>query len=162
MTAFNDSFRAEVTRIVRKEFKDELSGLRKGNATLRAEIANMKKAGKALSGQVQNLEKRMESMMKSLSSAQPEGSKSSSDRRNTKFDHEALLAKRHALGFTQVDMALLIGVSNISLYKWESGSVVPRNAQLARVSEVMRLGVRAAKAQLAAAKQEASSPRTTE
>ena len=80
---------------------------------------------------------------KSLSPVEP------AKARTGTFSHETLIAKREALGFTQKQMAALIGVSSLSVYKWESGRVTPRAAQLERLQAVLKMGVREARAQLA-------------
>ncbi len=54
-----------------------------------------------------------------------------------------------AVGLTQKEMAKLLGVSVVSIYKWETGDVTPRAAQLDRVREVLKMGVRAARRQIA-------------
>jgi transcriptional regulator with XRE-family HTH domain len=50
---------------------------------------------------------------------------------------------------TQKEMARLLGVSVVSVYKWETGEVTPRAAQLERVHKVLKMGVRAARKQIA-------------
>ena len=51
-------------------------------------------------------------------------------------------------------MAALIGASSLSVYKWETGKVTPRAAQLERLQAVLKMGVREARAQLANASAE--------
>ena len=60
------------------------------------------------------------------------------------FDAQVLIEKRAALGITQKQMAQLLGASSLSLYKWETGHVHPRAAQLERIAEVLKLGKRKA------------------
>ena len=52
------------------------------------------------------------------------------------------------MGFTQVQMAQLLGVSAFSIYKWETGKAQPRMAQLQKIASIIKLGKRAALAQL--------------
>ena len=54
-----------------------------------------------------------------------------------------------ALWMTQAQMARLIGASALSVYKWESGKVQPRAAQLERILALRKLGKREAAARLA-------------
>src|SRR3989344_5614539 len=68
--------------------------------------------------------------------------------RQIQFDAQVLIDKRAALGITQKQMAQLLGASSISVYKWETGHVHPRAAQLERISEVLKLGKRKALALL--------------
>jgi len=41
-----------------------------------------------------------------------------------------------------------LGASSLSVYKWETGHVHPRAAQLERIAEVLKLGKRKAQALL--------------
>jgi DNA-binding transcriptional regulator YiaG len=66
------------------------------------------------------------------------------------FTAEAFAAQRAALGITQAQMAQLLGASPLSVYKWESGKVQPRAAQLERILGMRKLGKREAAARLAA------------
>jgi DNA-binding transcriptional regulator YiaG len=158
MTAFSDAFRSEVLRMARKEIKAELGHLRKTVTAQRSEIAALKRDFKALTTQLRALAK---SEGKAKTSATrphhaqgPSESAGSTDGqarggRKFTFNHEALIAKRHALHLTQKEMARLLGVSIVSVYKWETGEVMPRAVQLERVREVLKMGVRAARKEIA-------------
>ena len=50
---------------------------------------------------------------------------------------------------SQKEMAQLLDVSPLSVYKWETGKVTPRAAQLQRVREVLKMGVREARKKIA-------------
>lgn len=142
MTAFSESFRAEVARIARKEVKEDVASLRKAVNTFRSDIAALKREKKALETQVRSLVKVIE---KSLSQAPVNLTEARKPNENA-FNHEVLIAKRKALGFTKKQMAALIGVSPLSVYKWETGKVAPRAAQLERLQSVLKMGVREARA----------------
>ena len=169
MTTFSDAFRSEVLRMARKEIKGELGTLRKTVTAQRSEIAALKRDLKALTTQVHALAKAQEKaativerqqaalgQSKALSDSQQatsgalesEGGKVRGGRQFS-FSHEALIAKRHALHMTQKELDRLLGVSMVSVYKWETGEVTPRAAQLDRVREVLKMGVRAARKQIA-------------
>lgn len=170
MTAFSDAFRSEVMRMARKEIKGELVTLRKTVTAQRSEVAALKRDLKSLATQVRILTKAQEKAeataerqqaaqgrSKALSDSHPKqaaeaegaaGGKGRGGRKFT-FSHEALIAKRHALHLTQKEMARLLGVSVVSVYKWETGEVMPRVAQLERVREVLKMGVRAARKEIA-------------
>lgn len=49
---------------------------------------------------------------------------------------------RAKLGLTQAQMATLLGVSSLSVYKWESGQVEPREKQKAKVLALRGVGKR--------------------
>ncbi|MFW7348348.1 MAG: helix-turn-helix domain-containing protein [Pigmentiphaga sp.] len=159
MTAFSESFRLEVARIARKESKGELTTLRKTATGQRGEIAALKRDVKELTGQVRSLTKALQKAVvvaerspvpqqqeHSLAGEQEPGKRKG---RAFVFSHEVLIAKRQAFHMTQKEMAQLLGVSPLSVYKWESGQVTPRQAQLVRVREVLKMGVREARRQIA-------------
>ncbi|WP_245901619.1 helix-turn-helix domain-containing protein [Simplicispira suum] len=66
------------------------------------------------------------------------------------FRHEVLLAKRAALGMTQTEMGVLLTASPLSVYRWETGKAKPREAQLKRIRQVLKMGVREARKCVAA------------
>ena len=45
-------------------------------------------------------------------------------------------------------MAALIGASSAAVYRWETGEVAPRSAQIDRIRAALKLGKRAARAML--------------
>ncbi|HQQ68791.1 MAG TPA: helix-turn-helix transcriptional regulator [Alicycliphilus sp.] len=157
--------------MARKEIKGELGQLRKSVVTQRSEIAALKRDIKVLTTQVRGLSKEQEraaaagrQQTASQNSKSPPKQQRQHDQglkategagrkertgRAFVFNHEALIAKRQALGLTQKEMAKLLGISVVSIYKWETDKVTPRAAQLERVREVLKLGVRAARKQIA-------------
>ena len=151
MTAFSESFRSEVARIARKEIKDDVASLRKAVMAYRSEIAALKRDNKTQAAQIRSMAKAIEKLL-SGSEAKAPKPRPPAETANTAtvtFSHETLIAKREALGFTQKQMAALIGASSLSVYKWETGKVTPRAAQLERLQAVLKMGVREARAQLA-------------
>jgi DNA-binding transcriptional regulator YiaG len=156
MTAFSESFRSEVARIARKDNKKEMASLRKAVVTQRGDVAALKRDVKELTDQVRSLAKALERAM-AIAERQPQqqvegASEQATGKRRKRafvFSHEALTAKRKAFGMTQKEMARLLGVSTLSVYKWEKGQVTPREAQLVRVREVLKMGVREARKQIA-------------
>ncbi len=157
MTAFSESFRSEVARIARKDNKKEMASLRKAAMSQRGDIAALKRDVKELTSQVHSLAKALEKSMATAERQAPQqqGEDASGQRPGKRrgrafvFSHESLAAKRQAFGMTQKEMATLLGVSSLSVYKWETGKVTPREAQLVRVREVLKMGVREARKQTA-------------
>lgn len=146
MTTFAASLRKEVARIARKELREEFSALRKSSTTYRSEIAELKRKIKAL-----------ESHIKSIGRATPKRDvaprevpsvRRAKPGRKVTFGPAELLALRQKLGFTQAQMGTLVGASSLSIYKWESGQVTPRAAQLEKLLAVRKIGKREAKARL--------------
>lgn len=159
MTAFSESFRSEVARIARKDNKAEMTSLRKTVTNQRGDIAALKRDVKELTGQVRSLAKALERAVATAERQQQQQQQQAEDAseqgtgkrrgRAFVFSHEALVAKRQTFHMTQKEMARLLGVSSLSVYKWETGQVTPREAQLVRVREVLKLGVREARKQIA-------------
>ncbi len=148
MTAFSDVFRAEVVRIARKEIKGELRALRKTVTAQRSEIAALKRDVKGLVSQVRALHK-VAARQASAGEATAQDTEAPARRkRRFQFKAEALSAKREHLGISQQAMAALLEASALSVYKWESGKVTPRAAQLERIQAVLKMGKRDARAKL--------------
>lgn len=146
MPNFNIALKNEIARVARKELRDELATLRKSSATLRADVSNLRKQVKALDVTLRTLGR---SIAKPPKPAQPDAAPAREDRKVAGvFNPESLLAKRHELGLTQVQMAKLLGVSSLTQYKWESGQAVPRASKLPGILTVLALGKRAALAKL--------------
>ncbi|MFZ4288151.1 helix-turn-helix domain-containing protein [Variovorax sp. HJSM1_2] len=147
MTNFTSAFRSEILRVARKELKTELATLRKTVSTQRSDIAALKRDVKNLTSQVKSLQK---SVGRRVPAEKPESEVEVLPRggRQFKFDAAALLAKRKQLGISQQAVATLVQASALSVYKWESGKVQPRAAQLVRIQALLKMGKRSALAQL--------------
>jgi len=143
MTSFNIALKSEIARVARKELKMELTALRKANASHRSEIAVLKRGLKSLRSQVSLNERAIRKVMPEV---QPEPKKSSA--RPASFNAKAFAAKRAKLGLSQSEMAQLLEASALSVYKWESGKVQPRAAQLGRILAIQKMGKREATARL--------------
>ncbi len=146
MTTFAVSLKKEIARVARKELREEITSLRKGSASYRSEIAELKRKLKSLESQVKALSRvvpRAEvvpKLSKAVARAKPG--------RKVLFGSGDLLALRQHLGFTQAQMGKLIGASSLSIYKWESGQVIPRAAQLEKILAVRKIGKREALARI--------------
>ena len=147
MNTFSNAFRAEVVRMARKELKPELQGMRKTITSHRSEIAALKREVKALTSQLKATQRQVKVVDEPKTKTGIEDSALRKPRQ-IHFNAQALVEKRAALGLTQKEMAQLLGASALSVYKWESGQVHPRAAQLERIAEVLKLGKRKALALL--------------
>lgn len=76
---------------------------------------------------------------------------SSEEGSSLRFSPKRLAANRLRLGLSAAKFAQLLGVSALSVYKWESGKTRPRASQIARIAEVRGLGKREAMTRLEAA-----------
>ena len=144
MTSLNIALKSEIARVARKELKEELTALRRTTASHRAEIAALKRDLKSL----RSLVKLNERSIRKVMPAQQPKSKANSARPQS-FNAKAFAAKRAKLGLSQSEMAQLLEASALSVYKWESGKVQPRAAQLGRILAIREIGRREATARLA-------------
>lgn len=155
MTTFADSLKKEIARVARKELREEIATLRKISATQRSEIVALKKQLKSVQTQVNKLGKvkgKSEAIRavpradQSSTSLQTKGKPG----RKVIFTAERLKAQRTRLGFTQEQMAKLLEVSSLSIWKWESGGAVPRASRVQQILQRLALGKREAQNQIGA------------
>jgi len=146
MNTLIKSLKSEIARVARKELKDALASLRKTSSAHRAEIAALKRELKTVRTQVRANER-------SAKSLAPSDTPASEPKQAGKlrFSAQALAAQRAKLGLSQAQMAQLLNASALSVYKWESGKVQPRAAQLERIVAIRKIGKREAAARLAQA-----------
>ncbi|BEU98662.1 helix-turn-helix domain-containing protein (plasmid) [Acidovorax sp. DW039] len=147
MNTFSNAFRAEVIRMARKELKPELQSLRKIITSHRSEIAALKREVKALASQLKSAH-RVVSKAGATKAPAPVEADQPKQAAGGDFSAQAFADKRSELGITQKQMAQLVGASWLSVYKWESGKVHPRAAQMDRISKVLKLSKRKALALL--------------
>jgi DNA-binding transcriptional regulator YiaG len=131
--------KSEIARIARKELKGELEALKKASAAHRREIAALKR-------RMQELERGA----KRSAPAKPLRPKSSesADGKQLRFSATRFASQRKKLGLSAADFGRLLGVSALSVYKWEKGEVRPRRAQLEAIAAARGLGKREATARL--------------
>ncbi len=144
MNALTNALKSEIARVARKELKDELLVLRKAVTAHRSEIAALKREVKALRSKLKANEK----VVRSVAPRKPD--EEGQPGRRLRFSAASFARQRARLGLSQAQMAQLLGASTLSVYKWETGKVQPRAAQLQRIAAIRPLGKREAAAQLAA------------
>ncbi len=152
MTTFADSLKKEIARVARKELRDEIGALRKVSLQQRSDIAALKKQVKALQTQVNQLGRaRPEPVRSAPPAASVAGAVAPRGKpgRKVVFTAERLKTQRARLGFTQEQMARLLGVSSLSIWKWESGGAMPRASRVPKVLRLLALGKREALALVA-------------
>lgn len=130
--------KAEITRLARKELRVNTDSLKKAAATHRTEIAALKR-------RVVALERQAKRTAKVVSRDEPELIESDTQHR---FSAKGLASHRKRLGLSAADYAALLGVSALSVYKWEGGEVRPRASYLPAIAAVRALGKREATARL--------------
>jgi DNA-binding transcriptional regulator YiaG len=144
-------FKAEITRLARKEVRESSDGLKKTVAAQRTEIASLKRRLLELEGVVKKLAKGS-----SAAAARPATpvSRESGESNGTglRFRAKGMAANRRRLGLSAADFGLLVGATGQSVYAWESGKAKPRPEALAAIASLRGIGKLKAEARLAAAK----------
>ena len=133
--------------MARKELRDEIGALRKVSLQQRSDIAALKKQIKALQTQVNQLGRTRPAPARSTSmvaNAEIAGALRGKPGRKVLFTAERLKTQRARLGFTQEQMAKLLGVSSLSIWKWESGGAVPRASRVPKILQLLSLDKREA------------------
>lgn len=135
--------RAEISRGARKEVRTATADLKKTVATYRSEIAALKR-------RLQAAEQEVRRFSKSSARAMPAATQSNVRAPVTKstkslpFSASALAAQRQRLELSAKDFGRLLGVSALTIYKWEKKKSVPRAKHLPAIAAVRSLGKRAA------------------
>lgn len=147
MTTFADSLKKEIARVARKELREEIGAVRKASLVQRSEIAALKKQVKDMQSQLNRLGKmRAEPARAVPTTASAAGVVAPRGKpgRKVLFTAERLKTQRTRLGLTQEQMARLLGVSSLSIWKWESGGAVPRASRVPKILQLLALGKREA------------------
>jgi DNA-binding transcriptional regulator YiaG len=129
------ALKAEIARIARKEMRADIEPLRKASALHRSAIAALKR-------EIAGLQKQIKRHSKSKPAAS--GSDAAQDGTQIRFSAGRLKNHRAKLGLSAKDYGALIGVSSLTIYKWEGGNTRPRAGQLPAIAAVRKLGKRQA------------------
>ena len=141
MTNIAVHLKNEISRVARKEFREETVVLKKAASAARSEIASLKRRIAALEAAIKLLTK--------AQSKSPQVEAEGASPRGLRFKASGFVALRKKLDLSAAEMAKLIGVSAHSVYHWEAGKSRPRASQLAAIAEVRKLGKKSAAARLA-------------
>lgn len=137
MGNFAVELKAEISRLAKKEIKREMASLKKASAQYRADIAALKRRNAELERTLSRLGKQAVRGAKAVAAEPAEGD-------NLRWRPAGFAKLREKLGLSAADLGKLIGVSALSVYKWEKGQVKPRAAQLAAIAAVRHIGKREA------------------
>lgn len=139
MSNISTILKGEIARVARKEIRGETDSLKKASSQYRSNIALLKRQVAALERQLKQLSKGVKRQAPPV--AEPDDGK-------IRYSAKRLAAHRANLGLSAKDYGALIGVSALSIYKWEGGNVRPREKQLQAIAAVRGLGKREAAARL--------------
>jgi DNA-binding transcriptional regulator YiaG len=144
-------FKAEITRLARKESRENTDGLKKAVAAQRAEIASLKRRLQAVEASVKRLAKGAGADPARPRAAAPEQG-AEADGSGLRFRAQGMAANRKRLGLSAADFGLLVGATGQSIYAWEAGKAKPRPQALAAIAALRGIGKREVDARLAALK----------
>lgn len=134
--------KSEIARVARKEVRAETQALKKSNAQYRAQIAQLRR-------RLDALERQLKVVGKATSRTAPASAKGDGDGPTRRFSAKRFAAQRQRLGLSAAALAKILGVSQLSVYKWESGKARPRARQLEGIAALRSMGKREAAARLA-------------
>ncbi|ROZ72508.1 DNA-binding transcriptional regulator [Ramlibacter sp. WS9] len=126
--------KSEISRVARKEVRGETQALKKSVSQYRSQIADLKRRMQALEQQV----KRLGKVASKAAPAQAEEEGAG----NLRFSAKGLAAQRRRLGLSAASVAKLLGVSTLSVYKWEGGKTRPRAKQIEAIATLRGMGKR--------------------
>ncbi len=132
----------EITRLARKQVRQETGVTRKAAADHRRQIASLKRTVGALQRRLAFLEKREKDRLANVRQ------ESQANGRQARFSAVWLKRHREKLGISAADYAKLVGVSALSIYNWESGKAKPRAKQVEALSAIRGIGKREAERRL--------------
>ena len=135
--------KSEVSRVARKEVRGETQALKKSISQYRTQLAALRRRMQALEQQIKRLEKG--------GGRAPQAQAESEKGGHLRFSAKGLATHRRRLGLSAASLARLLGVSALSIYKWESGKVRPRAKQIEAIAALRGMGKREAAERLEAA-----------
>jgi DNA-binding transcriptional regulator YiaG len=134
------ALKEEITRLVRKELRQETESLKHAASKHRSEIAALKR-------RVSDLEK---SLARASKAPRTAPALAGDDSKAVRFSAPGLRKLRDRLDLSAHQLGLLLEVSPQSIYNWESGTIRPRPEQVRAIASVRALGKREIAARLSA------------
>jgi len=141
--------KAEITRLARKELREESDGLKRALALQRKEIAALKGRLLALEKLVQRLGKPAKLLPAKTRAVAPESAGDADAAEGLRFRAAGMASNRKRLGLSAADFALLVGTTGQSVYSWEAGKSKPRADALRAIAALRHIGKREVEARLA-------------
>ena len=132
--------KSEIARVSRKEIRAEVSSLQRTVSGYRSQIAAMRR-------QIDSLEKALKRAGKTTPKRDAEIADEGPSAVH-RFSAKGFASHRQRLGLSAAAMAKLLGVSSLSVYKWESGKTKPRAKQIEAIASIRNMGRREALAKL--------------
>lgn len=130
------ALKAEITRLARKEIRQQVGPLKQAVAEQRRAIAELRR-------QVADLQ-RSQGFLKKQEKKRLEKAPKAEAAEGVRFSPKWVAADRKRLGLSAKDYAALVGVSMLTIYNWEKGKSKPQAKALAAWAEVRGIGKREA------------------
>lgn len=131
--------KSEIARLARKELRVETESLKRAVSAYRSEIAALKRRMAVLERHAKRTAKGSISQIAREPSEQDV---------RFRFSPKGFAKHRQRLGLSAADYGALLGVSALSVYKWEAGQARPRDRYLPAIATVRKLGKRESLARL--------------
>ncbi len=141
--------KAEITRLARKELREESESLKRTAALQRKEITNLKGRLQALERTVQRLSKAPQPAKAEPRAIGVKGGVEDDASEGLRFRAAGMASNRKRLGLSAADFALLVGTTGQSIYAWEAGKSKPRADALKAIASLRHIGKREVEARLA-------------
>ncbi len=145
MTNIAAALKGEISRVARKEVRDDIASIRKVLSGYRSEIAALKR-------RIQSLEQHSRKLSKGARNPEPAADEETGAI-GKRFSAKGLISQRKRLGLSAGDCALLVGAAPQSVYNWEAGKARPRAQHLASLAAMRTMGKKEVAAKLEALKQ---------
>jgi DNA-binding transcriptional regulator YiaG len=141
------ALKEEIRRLARKEVKTQTEKTKRAVGQYRRDIAQLKR--------LIDEQKKKISLLAGAS-RDPSGEESQDDDslKGVRFSARSVRAQRQRLGLSADAYGKLVGVSALTVYKWEQGKARPRRAQLEALVAVRGIKKREAAVKLSATKKE--------
>jgi DNA-binding transcriptional regulator YiaG len=139
MPNIGNILKQEISRLARREIKQQTTALYKAAAGYRRDIASLKR-------QVAALERTTKAQNKQLKKTTPVVAEPDTALR---FRADGFKTLRKKLDLSAEQIAKLLGVSGQSIYAWETKRSTPRRAQLPAIAALRKMGKREATMRLA-------------
>jgi DNA-binding transcriptional regulator YiaG len=134
------ALKEEITRLARKEARAHVESLKKASNQYRRDIAELKRQVATLMQHATRADK-----VAAKATANPATQAKSA---RVRFVPKGLRSQRARLGLSAAEYGKLAGVTQQSIYNWESGTTRPRAEQIPRLASLRALGIREARAYL--------------
>ncbi|HEX8961634.1 MAG TPA: helix-turn-helix transcriptional regulator [Rhodocyclaceae bacterium] len=143
MPNLTSTLKQEISRLARKELRNETENLKKNSARYRSEIATLKRRIDDLERHIGLSKRAARSATAKVNGAEHEEAEAGQNgSARVRYSARSLAAHRKRLGLSAAEFGKLVGVSAQSVYNWEAEKARPREKQLAALAAVRQMGKR--------------------